>query len=79
MNTIFNSNGFTWGNSTIDGSSVMDLQNIATHELGHAIGLKDLYSSACNTETMYKYSGVGDVQKRDLNGGDIAGVIALYG
>lgn len=57
---------------------VMDLQNIATHEIGHGLGLGDL-DAGCAEETMYGYSWEGDVQKRDLNAGDITGIHKLYG
>jgi hypothetical protein len=69
---------FTWGDATKD-SSVMDLQNIATHEFGHGFGLGDLYETSCIEETMYGYSTEGETSKRDLNAGDIAGIQELYG
>jgi len=69
---------FTWDDATVD-PALMDLQNIATHELGHAVGLGDLYNSECSTQTMYGYSGYGDIQKRDLASGDIVGLTLLYG
>lgn len=67
---------YTWGDATLD-ETVMDLQNIATHELGHGIGLADIYY--CEMETMYGYSHAGDTVKRDLYTGDIAGLQKLYG
>ena len=69
---------FTWGDATIN-PEVMDLQNIATHEIGHGIGLGDLYESSCSEETMYGYSTEGEISKRDLNAGDIIGIQELYG
>jgi hypothetical protein len=69
---------FEWGGATGD-DTVMDLQNIATHEIGHGLGLGDLYESSCSEETMYGYSDYGDTEKRDLNTGDIAGIRELYG
>ncbi len=69
---------FTWGDATID-SMVMDLQNIAVHELGHGAGLADLYDTVCAEETMYGYSDYGEIKKRDLNAGDIIGIQELYG
>jgi len=69
---------FTWGDGEAN-SALMDLQNIATHELGHAVGLGDLYNTDCNTQTMYGYSSYGDVEKRTLEAGDIAGIRVLYG
>jgi len=67
---------FPWG---LDGNpTVMDVQNIGTHEFGHAFGLSDLYTSACSQQTMYGYSWVGDVTKRTLESGDIRGIRYLY-
>jgi len=57
----------------------MDLQNIATHETGHGVGLADVYSSACSEVTMYGYSWYGDIGKRDLAQPDITGLQKLYG
>lgn len=68
---------FVWGDATVD-PEVMDLQNIATHELGHGIGLGDLYKTVCIEETMYGYSNYGETEKRDLNAGDIIGIQSLY-
>jgi hypothetical protein len=69
---------FVWGDAVVD-PTVMDLQNIATHELGHGAGLDDLYDTTCSEETMYGYSDYGETKKRDLNTGDIAGIQELYG
>lgn len=75
---------FTWGNAdtnndgTIDNPSVMDLQNIATHETGHGLGLADIYQNSCSTVTMYGYSGYGEIQKRTLEQPDITGLQKLY-
>lgn len=69
---------YTWGNATVN-PDVMDLQNIATHELGHGVGLADLYDEKAFEETMYGYSYKGDIKKRDLYFGDIAGIQELYG
>ncbi len=76
---------YVWGNAdpngdgVVDNSSIMDLQNIATHELGHAAGLGDLYDTVCQNETMYGYSDYGEIKKRTLEDGDIAGIHELYG
>jgi hypothetical protein len=74
---LFNT-GFVWGDATMD-PGVMDLENIATHELGHSVGLSDIYTSSCSTVTMYGYSGNGDVQKRTLEQPDITGLQSMYG
>ncbi|MFQ5710871.1 MAG: matrixin family metalloprotease [Candidatus Geothermarchaeales archaeon] len=68
---------FTWGNATESGDAVMDLQNIATHEIGHGAGLDDY--NLCDLETMYGYSQYGETMKRDLYLGDTAGIQKLYG
>ena len=69
---------FDWGDASED-SSVMDLQNIATHEIGHGLGLADIYESGCSDVTMYGYSDYGDVDKRTLATPDITGLHELYG
>ena len=69
---------YTWGDADI-GASVMDLQNIATHEIGHGIGLGDIYDSACSEVTMYGYSGYGETKKRTPEPPDITGIQELYG
>ena len=68
---------YIWGDASLD-PTIMDLQNIATHELGHGIGLADLYETTCSEETMYGYSIEGETNKRDLNYGDISGLQELY-
>ena len=55
---------FSWG--TTGDASLMDVQNIATHEMGHTLGLSDLYTDSCNSVTMYGYSTEGDIEKRTL-------------
>ena len=57
----------------------MDLQNIATHEIGHGLGLEDLYNVVCDQETMYGYSSKGEIKKRTLEQGDITGLQIMYG
>ena len=70
---------YTWTASPNGISGTMDLQNIATHELGHSVGLADLYQPSATKETMYGYSSYGDITKRDLYLGDQAGIKKLYG
>lgn len=69
---------YAWGDGAVD-SSVMDLQNIATHELGHGAGLDDVYQNPSYQETMYGYSTSGETSKRDLYTGDKEGITKLYG
>ena len=56
-----------------------DVRNIASHEVGHALVLEDLYQSQYSEMTMYGYSTEGEVKKISLEAGDIAGAQALYG
>lgn len=69
---------YDWGDATA-ASAVMDLQNIATHELGHSVGLSDLYTTSCSAVTMYGYSGYGETQKRTLEQPDKTGLQKMYG
>ena len=75
---LFNDAYFAFGDANLN-AALMDLQNIATHELGHSAGMADLYTTACLDETMYGYSAEGETTKRTLNTGDIAGIQKLYG
>ena len=68
---------YTWGDAEFN-LALMDFENIATHELGHAVGLGDLYTSECSEQTMYGYADYGEIKKRTLEAGDIAGILNLY-
>jgi len=68
---------FTW--ATNGNPDDMDIQNIATHEVGHVVGLADLYADNYMEQTMYGYSHDGEIKKRDLLAGDILGAQSLYG
>lgn len=72
---VFDDVKFNW--STIGASDAMDFENISTHELGHAVGLADLYNS-CVDETMYGYASQGEIKKQTLNTGDLQGMNSLY-
>ena len=69
---------FVWGDAE-NNPELMDLQNIATHEIGHGLGLDDLYESSCSEITMYGYSNYGETKKRTLEQPDITGLQKLYG
>lgn len=73
---VYDNVTFDWSSSGEAGK--MDFENIATHELGHSVGMNDLYTSTCSQETMYGYAALGEVIKQTLNAGDIKGVNALY-
>jgi hypothetical protein len=55
---------YSWGDASLN-PALMDLQNIATHEIGHGIGLADLYNT-CTQETMYGYSREGELRRELL-------------
>ena len=60
-------------------TSVMDLQNIVTHEGGHAAGLDHPRPrQRCTEETMYRSAEEGETKKRTLNAGDLEGLGQLY-
>lgn len=80
FDVVFNKR-YLWG---IDGGSglpanVFDIQNIATHEAGHPVGLNDLYEDIHIDLTMYGYSSADEIKKRSLAQGDIDGAQQLYG
>ena len=56
-----------------------DVQNIATHEAGHTLGLKDLRSPKDGALTMHAYTWKGDDSKKTLGSGDILGIQKIYG
>jgi hypothetical protein len=73
---VYDDVDFDWSSTGVAGK--MDFENIATHELGHSVGLGDLYEGKCSQETMYGYATEGETKKRSLESGDIAGVKELY-
>jgi len=73
---VFDDVDFDWSASGEAGK--MDFENIATHELGHAVGLGDLYDTKCAEQTMYGYADYGETKKQTLEDGDIAGINQLY-
>lgn len=80
--TAFNK-GYAWAvTSPVAGDCAgavgkYDLQNIATHEFGHWIGLDDLYGTNEKDLTMYGYGTTGELKKDSLGLGDILGVMAV--
>jgi hypothetical protein len=73
---VYDTEDYAW--STSGEAGKMDFENIATHELGHAVGMGHP-SGGCTEETMYAYASFGETKKRTLNTGDMAGIFALYG
>lgn len=74
---VFNDADFCWGNVT-ENPRCMDLRNIATHEIGHALGLGDLTATRCSDHCMYGTSAHGETSKTRLQSGDIDGITKLY-
>lgn len=68
-----------WGIDPVKRDKAFDIQNIATHEFGHPVGLDDLYDEIYSELTMYGYSSKGETKKCTLEEGDIAGAQSLYG
>lgn len=73
---IYDDADFDWSSSGEAGK--MDFESIATHELGHSVGLGDLYETNCAEVTMYGYAIEGETKKRTLEDGDINGMKKLY-
>lgn len=70
----------TWATGqTCAYSGVYDAQNILTHELGHTVGLDDVYTGEFVNNTMYGYGSKGETKKDTLTTGDIGGAQAIYG
>ena len=55
-----------------------DVQNAATHEIGHFCGLDDLYADTDREKTMYGYMDFGETKKRTLDADDMAGLAIIY-
>lgn len=72
---VYDDTDFYW--SLTGAAGAMDFENIATHELGHAVGMGHP-KATCSQETMYAYANNGETLKRDLHTGDIAGINLLY-
>ncbi len=75
---VFNDYSYTWDTSGSPTGSEFDVQNIAVHELGHCLNLKDLYGTADAAKTMYGYGSMGSTSKRDLADEDKAGIRWIY-
>jgi hypothetical protein len=80
---VFNDPDFVWNTSGSPSSSQMDVQTIATHELGHWLNLRDLYGDIGDGlndsgKVMYGFGGNG-LLKRSLASGDREGIRWIYG
>jgi len=77
---IFNRR-YVWSNTEYNGSNdcggsakTYDIRNIATHEIGHWIGLVDNYNSQAKDQTMYGFASLSELKKVTLGVGDINGI-----
>jgi|SRR3989344_6060390 len=67
---------YSW--STSGDGCCYDVQNVATHELGHWLVLNDLYGGGDTEKTMYYSASVGETKKRTLDTDDINGINYIY-
>ncbi len=74
---VFNTD-YVWTTNAAAEPTKMDFENISTHELGHAVGMGDIYNSSCSEVTMYGYGIEGEIKKRDLAPADVLGISTLY-
>ncbi len=78
---VFNSRhswSYTPYTPTCSSLNSYDVQNIGTHEVGHWMGLDDMYGSSNVDLTMYGYGSIGELKKDTLTTGDKNGLNALY-
>ena len=86
VDTIMNSrHPWTWTNpsttnpdQTCPTTNAYDAQNILIHEIGHWVGLDDLYDTADEDLTMYGYGSKQELKKDTLESGDISGAGTIY-
>jgi predicted Zn-dependent protease len=75
IDTVFNTY-YPW--STSGGANALDVQNIATHELGHWLVLWDLTGDSNKEKTMYYQTDYGETKKRTLETDDLNGINYIY-
>ena len=72
---LFNGDDFKWSTGHSAGGG-HDVQNAATHEIGHFLGIS--HSVRVPDSTMYPGTSAGELNKRTLHADDIAAVKELY-
>ncbi len=73
VEVALNGRDYRW--STNGEGGTLDVQNVATHEVGHFIGLGDVQTMG---QTMFEYILLDEKSKRALTDDDIDGVRAAY-
>lgn len=72
---IFINKCVKWSNGVTSGC--FEVQNVMTHELGHACGIPDIYESYAKEWTMYGYSEKCETKKKTLESTDKAMLSAI--
>jgi len=68
---LFNGEDYLWSDN--GAANRYDVQNIATHEIGHSVGLDDLYGGGDTEKTMYGHASTGETTKSSLHSDDVNG------
>jgi hypothetical protein len=73
VEVALNGRDYRW--STNGKDDTLDVQNVATHEMGHFVGLGDVQTTG---QTMFEYILLDERSKRSLTDDDIDGARAIY-
>lgn len=77
MDQVYDDVTFDW--ATDGDFSKMDFDNVATHEIGHGLGMGHTsLDDHCKDQTMYPYTSNGVTSGQTLEDGDKAGIQKLY-
>jgi hypothetical protein len=77
MDQVYDDVSFDW--ATNGDATKMDFGNVATHEIGHGLGMGHTsLDDLCKDQTMYPYTSNGVTSGQTLEDGDIAGIQNLY-
>jgi len=77
MDQVYDDVSFDW--ATDGDATKMDFGNVATHEIGHGLGMGHTSpDDLCKDQTMYPYTSNGVTSGKTLDDGDKAGIQKLY-